>query len=98
MVGVPGSDTVGAGATTVIASRARTSTPPNRTATSTALGRPSTTGTTTFSTRWSPASEARTGGPSSSRPSMNTRPSRSSSAWSKYVPASSTPTVSPGRA
>ncbi|MFD3842311.1 hypothetical protein ACFWWC_39605 [Streptomyces sp. NPDC058642] len=97
-MGVPGSDTVGAGATTVNASRARTSTPPNWTATSTALGRPSTTGTTTSSTRWSPASEARTGGPSTSRPSMNTRPSRSSSAWSKYVPASSTPTVSPGRA
>ncbi|MDN3022142.1 hypothetical protein [Streptomyces sp. S.PB5] len=80
------------------ASSARTSAPPNRTATSTAFGSPSTTGTTTFSTRRSPDPEASTGLPSSCRPSMNTLPSRSSSAWSKYVPASSIPTVSPGRA
>jgi hypothetical protein len=88
----------GAGATTLRAFSARTSTPPNRTTTSTDLGGPSTTGTTTFSTSRSPAWDARESGPSTGRPSTDTRPSRSSSGWAKYVPVSATATVSPGRA
>ncbi|AZP16635.1 hypothetical protein ACIGMX_29680 [Streptomyces aquilus] len=64
---------------------ARTSTPPNWTATSTFSGSPpgSSAGTTTSSTSRSPSAEPSTGGPSGSRPSISTRPSRSSSAGSK---------------
>ncbi|WP_159053145.1 hypothetical protein [Streptomyces regalis] len=84
------------GAATVNAVGIRISMPACRTVTSTWPG--SSTGTTTESTSRSPDSDVSTGTPGTCCPPTLTLTSRSSSAWSTYVSASSIPIASPGRA